>query len=337
MLDALPNFLGGKRELAPLIFRRIADAGVAPGATLADPFFGGGSISLLGKALGYRVLGNDVSPRSEAIGKALVENSHTTLADEDVAYALTKQANGWYLPPVEQLALPDEVRSMLAGIAAAAEDYDGYARWMMRALCVKATLRISMWGQPRMTVGHKVRERRWGDLTVGQARAIGPMVRPRKAAQQAARSLPGGVFSNGERNEMHRGDVLDFLAGPAERADVVYLDPPYPGTVSYEASYNGLDALLDNRAVDDEPSRFSAKEGWRFLREVFEACEHIPVWVLSLGNEAVDLETLKRLMEETGRTVNAEALEYSHLHAQASDAKREANEEFLLVAHRPQS
>ncbi len=76
-LKALPPYFGGKRRLLGRIFKQMPKPEEAP--VLVDAFLGGGSVSLFGKARGYRVIANDIAYRSSIVGKALIENDHVTL------------------------------------------------------------------------------------------------------------------------------------------------------------------------------------------------------------------------------------------------------------------
>lgn len=330
------NYLGGKRDLAEVLFRAIRQADPAPPPTrvLVDAFAGSCSVSLIGKVMGYRVIANDTGARSEALGKALVENSHVQLDESDVHLALTTKPAGRYMPPVEHLMWPDDTREIMAGICAAADTYARpEKRWLLRALAVKTALTISQFGRPRMSVGRKARDGRHGDASSArQAKALRTLEEPRKVVLSCASHMYGRIFTNGQRNEMHRMDVLDFLS--SVKGDIVYLDPPYPGTLAYEPAYIGIDALLDNRELDGVPSRFSADDGWKFIGEVLDAAEHIPTWVLSLGNEHVDLAALEAMMRERGREVEAMALDHAHLNSLATAAKTQRNQEYVLTGVR---
>lgn len=334
-LDGLPNFLGSKRDQAPAIFQKVAAAGFPPGQghTFLDAFSGGGAVSLAGKALGYRVLTNDLAARSEAIGKGVIANRRTTLADEDVAYALTTDPAGWFLPSLKHLPWPEDSRRLLASIAKAAESYESVKRDLMRAWMVKFATSISIYGQPRMTAHQRIRDKNWDAMTPGQVeRILGPQTRPRKMAQRAAQAINGAVFSNGQRNEAFRLDVLDFLAACTHDAQVVYLDPPYPDTEGYGRNYVGIDAILENRELEPDEGRFAAAGGWRFLSEALEACADVPLVVLSLGAEAkhVPSNDLEALMADAGRDVTIDALEYGLLRSRAT-AKSARKTEWLVT------
>jgi len=64
---------------------------------------------------------------------------------------------------------------------------------------------------------------------------------------------------------------------------------------------------------------------------LFERARHIPVWVLSLGNAVVGLEELEQKMTRLGRTTRATEIRYQHLPAVATEEKKAANRELLVV------
>ena len=88
--EALPSYFGGKRKLA----RRILSH--AKGKVFIDAFLGGGSVSLLAKAKGYKVICNDIAERSRIVGKAIIENKGSKLTDYDL-YSLFKQTDNTFI------------------------------------------------------------------------------------------------------------------------------------------------------------------------------------------------------------------------------------------------
>ncbi len=85
-LQALPPYFGGKQRLLKHIFGLIPPSSQAP--VLADAFMGGGSVSLFAKAMGYKVLCNDLAERSAVIGRGLIENSRVKLNKWDAGAIL---------------------------------------------------------------------------------------------------------------------------------------------------------------------------------------------------------------------------------------------------------
>src|SRR6266849_5764022 len=108
MWGALPPYLGGKRRLAPIVFREIdhlISRRLWPSMTFLDCFMGGGSMALFAKAQSFgKVIGTDLALRSVTIGQALVANSRVRLTKADVVRILAPHDG---LPgPVEREMVP---------------------------------------------------------------------------------------------------------------------------------------------------------------------------------------------------------------------------------------
>ena len=121
--------------------------------------------------------------------------------------------------------------------------------------------------------------------------------------------------------------MLDAL--PEIQADVAYFDPPYPGVMSYEKEYRIIDEMLEGHTRPTSP--FTAKDGASMIDRLFERAQHIPIWILSLGNAVVGLEELEGKMAKLGRTTQATEIKYQHLPAVAAEEKKEKNRELLVV------
>ena len=89
--DCLPAYPGGKRRLVPRILRHVPGTADAP--VVADPFAGGGAVSLALKAHGHRVLCNDLADRSYLVGRALIENDRLTVSQDDCTRLLTPSSS----------------------------------------------------------------------------------------------------------------------------------------------------------------------------------------------------------------------------------------------------
>jgi hypothetical protein len=334
-LDALPQYLGSKRELGPAIFRAITEAGFPPGEgyVLCDAFAGGCSVSLTGKRLGYRVLANDVSHRSEAVGQAFVANDSVKLTKDDIAIALDQSIRDWWLPPVKDLPWPDGARELLAQIAKAAGEFQSPAKAaLMRALMLKTATRLSMWGQVRSLGVSHARQGEWDAMTRTQIDRVPALTRPRKMMLLALAAMEQGIFPNGHENAMFNLDVLALFDALPEAPDVLYLDPPYPETETYERNYWALDGILQNEAPPTGPSRFSRAGGWRHMGDIFDSAGEIPAWVTSVGGKGVEVEELAELMRERGRQVQTHAIRYGHITSKENDETKATSHEYILVA-----
>lgn len=334
-LDALPQYLGSKRELVQPIFKAISGAGFPPGEghVLCDAFAGGCSVSLAGKRLGYSVIANDSSTRGYSVARAFIENDRTTLDESDVKVVLDTDAHGWWLPPVKDLPWPDGARELLAQIVKASHIYENPAkRALMQTLMLKTATRLSMWGQVRSEGVSHARKGEWDAMTRTQIDRVPALTRPRAMMLRALKAMEPGVFSNGLENRARQEDVLSLLDRTAGTVDVLYLDPPYPETETYERNYWALDGILENQAPPKEPSRFSKAGGWRHMGDVFDAASNAAAWVLSISGKGVEPEQLAELMRERGRTVDIHAIRYGHITSKENDTTKATSTEHILVA-----
>jgi hypothetical protein len=185
---------------------------------------------------------------------------------------------------------------------------------------------MASWGIPTMAAGR----REWDDLTPGQATQLLRTGKPLSMAVKAADTLNQGVFDNGLDNRMNNGDAVEFLADV--EADIAYLDPPYPGTLAYEQVYAGVNHLLDP-SMPTDPSDWSAADGWRLLKQAFEAAENVPLVVISMGKGA-DPEEISEMMTEAGREPSWKSLDHKHLSALKVDHDPDGDELLLMGVKR---
>ena len=106
------------------------------------------------------------------------------------------------------------------------------------------------------------------------------------------------------------------------------LQPSAPG-----GSGTWLDRILEG--AQRETSPFTAKDGAAMIDGLLERAHHIPVWLLSLGNEVVGIGDLEEKMRRLGRETRSIEIAYQHLPAVATSEKKERNREFLVVGWDP--
>ncbi len=331
---ALPPYFGGKRRLIGQIFKHLP--GPKDARTFVDAFLGGGSVSLFAKARGYRVICNDSALRSNIVGKALIENDRVTLTGPDVTRLFTK--NGHESRFIEENFAPDVVTTphakFLDSAFTNAREAQGTKKWLLLLLLVKYVLRMRPMGNfGAKTIIHQAEDGRWDEMNQHYLKDIlvrGIAGHPKSVAEKLRQQINRGVFSNGQENKAHQLDVFEFLE--QVDGDILYLDPPYGGTSAYETALRPLDSMLDGRILKPEPSVFSRKGALEALERLFVAARRFPTWVISYGNQEVELETLVRLVGRFRPVAAAEEFRYTHLTGLSGEKHREKNREFLVVA-----
>lgn len=332
MFDALLPYFGGKRKLCPEILQRITKFIPRerwPQSTFVDGFLGSGAVSLYAKSQGFRIIANDISERSVIAGKALIENNGCYLSDYDV-YRLClenkSEANGHF---IEKNCVPDIFPRRHAffldnAFANARNALDKY----LLVKCIFTLRPYSKFSSPN-AFNRPFEDGRFEEIKNTYIKHIKDNLKSPLSILKAETSrINSGIFTNGHKNEIHKKDIFDFVA--AAQGDVLYLDPPYSGTLAYESEYNVLDTILgDERKV----SRFSADGGMEYLEEVFARAQHIPLWVLSFGN-AGGKNTLDDLLAIIRKFRQCEAVvfAYRHCEAMASEEHKQQCREWLVTA-----
>jgi len=305
-----------------------------PELTLLDAFLGGGSVSLYGKAQGFKVIATDIAERSIVIGKALIENSRVRLLREDVLRLLTdgKASAG----RVESTMAPaiftkEQARFIDTALQVASESQDPSKAALVRLLTMRMALLCHAYSQVRKGTIHRVTTGEFESITESAAYHYIDGLRLATPGKlwELAQQINAGVFQ-GMATTL-QASVLDVL--PVIQADVAYFDPPYPGVMSYEKEYRIIDEILEGASRSTSP--FTAKNGASMLDTLFGKATHIPLWILSLGNAMVGIEELEAKMAKHGRQTKAIALKYQHLPAVATAEKKETNREFLVVGWDP--
>jgi adenine-specific DNA-methyltransferase len=336
MFGALPAYAGGKRRLLGALFHDVPSPAEAP--VFVDPFLGGGSVSLCAKARGYAVVCNDCADRSVIVGKALIENDRVLLGYDDLVRLFTTTDGG---PGYAERELcPDTFalrHARFLDLALAnAKKLAGPKRWLSLLLVIKYALRMRPMGNfGARTIIHQVEDGDWEQMNLAYVKDIfgrGMPYHPMRVAEPIRHAINQGVFSNGHLNRCEQKDVFEFLAGV--RGDVAYFDPPYAATQSYERASKPLDDLLRGEFVPVEPSAFTTERPEKILPRLFEAADHIPLWVVSYGNQLIGLGELRDLVRRFRPKVSGREIRHVHCSGLASAESRERNRELLVVGRK---
>jgi adenine-specific DNA-methyltransferase len=331
--------LGGKRRLCPRIFREIDR--VIPREhwhrlTFLDGFLGGGSVSLYAKSQGFHVTAYDIAMRSIVVGEALIANSRTRITREDIVAALA-MPDGELVPramPLVPAVFTQNVGRVLDQLLTGADrSLDRAKTALLRLLAVRVAMLAHPMSQIRPGTAHRATTGEWEAITPSCLKHYVDALRldTLQKLWALAQKTNAGVFPG--HGEVHQGSVLDAL--PSVRADIAYFDPPYSGVMSYEKEYRIIDRLLEGTTRETSP--FTARDGAAMIDTLLERAQHIPVWILSFGNATVSLEDLEAKMTRLGRRTKAIAIRYQHLPAVATEEKKEANREYLLIGADPSS
>lgn len=334
MFDALPPYFGGKRRLVGEIFRHLPSPSEAP--VLADAFLGGGAVSLYAKARGYAVHCNDLADRSVIVGRALIANDRVTLSEADLVRLFVPHADndgfveGRHYPDV----LPAVHARFLDNALVVARQTVGPKRSLLLLTLVKYLFRLRPMGNfGAKTIVHRVAEGDWDEVnpTFLRGTYVGRInTHPKRHVGVLRRQVNVGVVGGAGACSVSQLDAAAFLR--SVEADIVYMDPPYASTLDYATGLRVLDEMIAGHAIEPCRSSFSSA-GWKdSLLELFESARHVPVWALSFGNAAIDLDGLCDLVGRFKTDVSGHAIRYAHCASLASEESQGRNLELLVIA-----
>ena len=333
---ALPPYFGGKRKLCPVIFREIArihPTNIWHNLRLVDPFLGGGAVSLYAKARGCGVFCGDLAERSVIVGKALIENESVTIREADLLRLFAPCDSNQHLIEKDHVPdsfTPEAARFLDNAFAAADAVAEPLKRDLLRLLLIKYIFSLRPHAQFRApgAFNRPYAEGRYDDVKATYHRAIATNAEhPLPALRRIAHSVNPSVTRGAQPCQAVKADAKETIRQGAG-ADILYLDPPYAGTLAYEQEYRVLDELLGE---SHEASTFSSKDGLTELVQLLSCCGNYPLWVISYGNAVAEIEEVKAVVEQF-RPVRAIEIAYQHLASTSSAQKRRDNREFLLLA-----
>jgi len=336
---AIPNYLGGKRKLVPEIFKHFPPATEAP--VFVDAFLGGGSVSLFAKAKGYKVICNDLAYRSITVGQALITNSSHKIIHEDVLRLVTEVETDnftvkTYAPRVFPTKVARHIDIMRTNIASFPE----HKQPLMTLLLIKYILSTRPFGHFSGAIRH-VQRIESGDKEAAMserhyARQNQKLIHhPIEVLLKLAEDVNKGIFDNGSQNEVHQGDVFEFIKNV--KADCVYFDPPYSESTSYEECYAVLDNVLAGQVLPVEPSVFSKKDALEFHDKLYASSKHIPHIVISMGcinsKKGISGEELLQVVKKHRPKAQMKRLEHKWtINNTASTQAKAENQEYIIYA-----
>jgi len=342
-LKGLPPYFGGKRKLLPWILKELASV-LSPSqwsnSTFLDAFMGGGSVSLAAKALGFKqIFANDWSHRSQVIGNALLTNDRQLLTREQVLTIATTPATVDFVRQNYSSSVFSTRHSMaldqITSQVSLSNDSTTSAQFQLllwHLACEYVCFPTSLGTSNRPYAEALDGLRAWEGINSKRYLdgSLNNLLTPVWAKLEGKRKAINASIFGGAKVKLFQQDAIDFIQ--ANAGDVLYLDPPYAGTLAYERANQVLDSLLFQQMPEQKEKLVSSfSESMDTLHPLLDAARHIPIWVLSYGNRCIELPELVELVisHAGSRTVKGFQRRYQHL---SHVSKNQNNQELLVIA-----
>lgn len=336
--NSLFSYIGGKRKLAQKILS------YAEGDVFIDAFAGACSVSLLAKHLGKSVISNDISQRSYISQLALIENNSEKIGKDDIARLFVKAENSGFIErqyapkyfPRETAKFLDNAFAVTAGVVSV------YKQALLRQLLIVYMLRLRSFSRFGLTKdAQAIEDNKAGEIleiaTRGRAtKMLQTMSHPFTILLEISQDINRAIVNTGKECIASNLDVFKFLE--KVEGDTIYFDPPYSGSSTYEETYKVLDSILEGKELKLPTSVFNRKDAEMFFNKMYEASEHIPVWLTSMGkNEdsvgtTFDGDELLKVVKE--HRPNSKLVTFKHRWAINTMAGKDQkdNIEYLIIS-----
>ncbi|MGO1470858.1 DNA adenine methylase [Senegalia sp. (in: firmicutes)] len=322
------NYIGNKKKIVEWIGSNIP---LSEGIVL-DLFAGGSSVSYYLKQKGYEVITNDALYASFVINKALIENKDTKLKYNEIEEIkntkidkkLRKKLN-WL---EKNLFYSDEVDE-LSKFVNYSFNLPTYEKYLLQALIRRSMIRKLPYS--RMNVDWKnilkLRDEDYSYRKYGRRRAYHNQSFEYHILDNLE-NYNNSIFDNARENRAIQMDFMDAL-NSIDSVDIIYLDPPYPGTMNnYEGFYGSFDKIFDKEI---EITNIRKKEDFlnnieNILRIAQLKSKFI---VMSLNsNSTPSYEEIMKLMSNYG-SIRLESRK--HNYQLSGKKKKNSNFEILLI------
>ena len=280
------NYIGNKEKIVNWIISLIPN----DASSILDVFAGGCSVSYAAKLAGMTVYTNDILKINYLIGKALIENDNVVLSQQDVKiiFAGTPSSGGfmdsycsekyYYREECREL---DLYRNNIENL-----DCD-YKKALALILLRRAMIRKMPYS--RFTINwdkiQQLRDEDYSYAHYGRKRAYHNQTF-KFHFEDNLDDYNLAVFPNGRINKAFNLDVFDAI--DAINADVIYLDPPYAGTMNdYFGFYGLLDAYVDSQSTIPFENNFIDKKTIiSQFENLFSRLGKYKYWMLSYNSRS---------------------------------------------------
>ncbi len=323
------NFIGNKEKIAEWITSYFPEDAVS----VLDAFSGGGSISYYAKAQGLRVISNDIMKVNHLIARALIENSHDILSEHDIdlifdgtpieGFMYKNYAKTYYFP--QECKELDLYRSNIEKLSS------DYKKALALVLMRRAMIRKMPYS--RFNIGWdkivQLRDEEYSYVKYKRRRAYHNKSFKEHFVENC-KKYNEAVFDNGKENLALNEDIFDIIK--EIKTDIVYLDPPYTGTMNnYFSFYGMLDEYISGKKLEAFDNNFVDKKlSIELFDKLFSELGNFKYWFLSYNNSSYP--TKEQLFDLLNKySDNVKVVERQHIYKTTGKENKQANREYLFI------
>ena len=330
------RFMGSKSKLLSQIW---AIASQFEFETVVDLFSGSGIVGYMFKSQGKAVISNDYMAMSATFTKAMVENSHVVLSRQEAAELLVpkKESDHFVATTFKDLYYTDAENELIdilrTNIASIKDPYK-------HAIAMTALIRACTKKRPRGIFTYT--GNRYNDGRKDLQKSL------EQQFMEAVDAVNKAVFDNGKACISKHGDAMELRT---EKADLVYMDPPYYSPLSdneYVRRYHFVEGLArDWKGVEIQehtqtkkfksyPTPFSTRKGAAdAFDKLFKKFANSILVVSYSSNSLPTQDEMLEIMARYKKHVEVIPVDYKYSFGNQNEAKTHRNsvQEYLFVGY----
>jgi adenine-specific DNA-methyltransferase len=323
------NYIGNKEKIA----NWICDQFPKECNSVFDAFSGGCSVSYEAKKRNLRVITNDILKINYHLGNALIQNKKIILCDKDVELIFSgKPLKGFMFKNFSNVFFfPEECMEL-----------DLYRKNIEKLDCeFKKSLAFSL---IRRSMIRKMPYSRfninWEKIVQlrDEAYSYKKYKRKRSYHNQSFRhhfihnleAYNQSIFDNKKKNISYNDDIFNLLK--TVKSDIIYLDPPYTGTMNnYFGFYGLIDSYISSTIKEPFKNNFIDKKTTiELFDKLFSNLGNFKYWMMSYNNTSTP--TKEQLLALFGKySDDIKIIERKHNYKVTGKGKKDMNKEYLFI------
>lgn len=279
------NYIGNKEKISSWICDSFPD----DVNSIFDAFSGGCSLSFEAKKRGYKVISNDILKVNYNLSKALIENKYVTLDENDVEFIfkgspkkgfMTKNYSNVFFFENECKEL-DRYRENIENLKCE------YKKSLAYSLIRRAMIRKMPYS--RFTINWtkivQLRDEEYSYQKYKRRRAYHNQSFKEHFVANL-KDYNNAIFDNFHNNQAYNEDIFNLI--DKVDADLIYLDPPYSGTMNnYFGFYGLVDEYISSKKLKPFSNNFIEKnEVIVLFKKLFTKAKKYKYWLLSYNSSS---------------------------------------------------